>query len=56
MKLGLNPNSSSLGGDITFLILGASALAVFTPFIGALLRLRRPAAVGPTPPAEVDAG
>jgi hypothetical protein len=46
MKLGLNPNSSSLGGDVTFLLLGATALSFFTPFIATLLRARRPAIVG----------
>lgn len=52
-KLGLNPNSSSLGADVTFLLLGASALGLFTPMIAALLRLRRPAVAGdPATPAE----
>lgn len=40
MKWGLNPNSSSLGVDVTFLLFGASALAVATPVVSALLRLR----------------
>jgi hypothetical protein len=42
VKLGMNPNSSSLGGDVTFLLLGATALSLFTPIVAALLRLRRP--------------
>jgi hypothetical protein len=57
IKLGMNPNSSSLGGDVTFLLLGATALAMFTPAIAALLRLRRPALVAPAaaaPGAEAD--
>ncbi len=36
----MNPNSSSLGVDVTFLLVGATALAVVTPVIGALLRWR----------------
>ncbi len=50
IKWGMNPNSSSLGVDVTFLLLGATALAVVTPVIGALLRWRRPAP--PRPPVE----
>ena len=42
IKWGVNPNSSSLGVDVTFLLAGAAALALATPVIGALLRLRRP--------------
>jgi hypothetical protein len=41
----MNPNSSSLGVDVTFLLVGATALAVVTPVIGALLRWRRPRSV-----------
>jgi hypothetical protein len=51
VKLGMNPNSSSLGGDVTFLLLGATALAMFTPMISALLRLRRPALIPSVGPA-----
>ena len=40
IKWGLNPNSSSLGVDVTFLLLGAAALSVATPFVSALVRLR----------------
>jgi hypothetical protein len=40
-KWGMNPNSSSLGVDVTFLLFGASALAVATPVIAALLRFKR---------------
>jgi hypothetical protein len=47
IKWGMNPNSSSLGVDVTFLLLGATALAVVTPVIGALLRWRRPAPAAP---------
>jgi hypothetical protein len=46
IKWGMNPNSSSLGIDVTFLLVGATALAIVTPVIGALLRWRasKPAA------------
>jgi len=50
IKWGMNPNSSSLGVDVTFLLVGATALAIVTPVIGALLRWRKP--VSPTPPAQ----
>ncbi len=43
-KWGLNPNSSSLGVDVTFLLVGATAVAMATPIVGALLRWRRPTA------------
>ena len=43
IKWGMNPNSSSLGVDVTFLLVGATALAMITPVIGALLRWRKPA-------------
>ena len=43
IKWGMNPNSSSLGVDVTFLLLGATALAIVTPVIGALLRWKKPA-------------
>jgi hypothetical protein len=43
VKWGLNPNSSSLGVDVTFLLFGAAALSLATPFISALIRLRKPA-------------
>jgi hypothetical protein len=36
----MNPNSSSLGVDVTFLLVGATALAIVTPVLGALLRWR----------------
>ena len=43
IKWGMNPNSSSLGVDVTFLLVGATALAMVTPIVGALLRWRKPA-------------
>jgi hypothetical protein len=47
VKWGLNPNSSSLGVDVTFLLFGAAALSMATPVIGALLRWRKPAMAAP---------
>ncbi|MCA9680370.1 MAG: hypothetical protein H6709_15480 [Kofleriaceae bacterium] len=41
IKWGVNPNSSSLGADVTFLIFGATALSLATPVIAALIRWRR---------------
>jgi hypothetical protein len=41
IKWGMNPNSSSLGVDVTFLLVGATMLAAVTPVIGAVLRWRR---------------
>ena len=40
IKWGMNPNSSSLGVDVTFLLAGATALAIVTPIVGAWLRWR----------------
>ena len=48
IKWGMNPNSSSLGVDVTFLLVGSTVLAAITPVIGALLRWRTPAPVEPT--------
>ena len=36
-KLGYNPNSSSLGVDVTFLLFGISAIAMLTPFVSLFL-------------------
>lgn len=41
IKWGLNPNSSSLGVDVTFLLFGAGLVSLMTPVVGALLRLRK---------------
>ena len=54
IKWGMNPNSSSLGVDVTFLLVGATVLAAVTPVIGALLRWRRPVPI--EPPAAAPAG
>ena len=52
IKWGMNPNSSSLGVDVTFLLVGATALAMVTPIVGALLRWRRSRPVEPTTASE----
>jgi hypothetical protein len=52
IKWGMNPNSSSLGVDVTFLLVGATALAALTPVVGALLRWRRKQPLPPAPPAD----
>ena len=57
IKWGMNPNSSSLGVDVTFLLVGSTVLAMVTPLIGALLRMRgrgpadKSSAAGPDVPA-----
>jgi hypothetical protein len=58
IKWGMNPNSSSLGVDVTFLLVGATVLAAVTPVIGALLRWRRPVAAtaAVASPARDDRG
>jgi hypothetical protein len=52
VKWGMNPNSSSLGVDVTFLLIGATTLAIITPVIGALLRWRKPLPVEPRKDAD----
>lgn len=52
IKWGMNPNSSSLGVDVTFLLVGATALAMVTPVVGALLRWRKPTDPKPEPDPE----
>jgi len=41
VKWGFNPNSSSLGVDVTFLLFGMAAVALLTPIIALFLRARR---------------
>lgn len=52
VKWGYNPNSSSLGVDVTFLLFGMAAVAFLTPLVGLLLRLRRQPAL---PARDVEA-
>lgn len=47
VKWGYNPNSSSLGVDITFLLLGLSVITLLTPLVGFLLRFQRAAKTDP---------
>ncbi|MBS1123092.1 MAG: hypothetical protein H6Q90_5320 [Deltaproteobacteria bacterium] len=54
IKWGMNPNSSSLGVDVTFLLVGATALAMVTPIVGALLRWRKALPVEPTTAAPTE--
>jgi hypothetical protein len=56
VKWGYNPNSSSLGVDVTFLLLGISVIALLTPLVALFLRTRRrriadEGAALPPPPA-----
>jgi hypothetical protein len=41
VKWGYNPNSSSLGVDVTFLLFGMAAIALLTPIVALFLRARR---------------
>ena len=41
VKLGYNPNSSSLGVDVTFLLFGLGAITLLTPIVATMLRLQR---------------
>lgn len=50
VKWGYNPNSSSLGVDVTFLLFGMSAVALFTPLIALFLRARRRPQLPPPSP------
>jgi hypothetical protein len=52
VRFGANPNSSSLGVDVTFLLFGGTAAMAFSIALGAFLRARRrPAPVVGEPPA-----
>ena len=44
IKWGYNPNSSSLGVDVTFLLFGLSAITLVTPVVSWWLRARTKAA------------
>jgi hypothetical protein len=50
VKWGYNPNSSSLGVDVTFLLFGMAAIALLTPIVSLFLRARRT----PLPPPSSD--
>jgi hypothetical protein len=40
VKWGYNPNSSSLGVDVTFLLFGMAAIAFLTPLVSLIIRLK----------------
>ena len=50
VKWGYNPNSSSLGVDVTFLLFGMAAIALLTPIISLFLRARRARPTALPPP------
>jgi hypothetical protein len=50
VKWGYNPNSSSLGVDVTFLLFGMATIALLTPIVSLFLRSRRRLPVDPAPP------
>jgi hypothetical protein len=52
----MNPNSSSLGVDVTFLLFGAAAVAMTTPLVGAWLRWRKPAMAAAMPAIDGSPG
>ena len=59
VKWGYNPNSSSLGVDITFLLFGLSIITLLTPLLGFLLRFyraenKRPDTLPPGAASAVD--
>lgn len=47
VKWGYNPNSSSLGVDVTFLLFGLSIITLLTPLLGLLLRWQAARRTGP---------
>jgi hypothetical protein len=49
VKWGYNPNSSSLGVDVTFLLFGMATIALLTPIVSLFLRTRRR-----LPPSSTD--
>ena len=53
VKWGYNPNSSSLGVDITFLLFGLSIITLLTPLVGFLLRWYRAEAAAPLAPGPL---
>ena len=39
MKFGVNPNSSSIGSDLTYLLMGAAAITLLVNFMDVGIRL-----------------
>lgn len=58
VKWGMNPNSSSLGVDVTFLLVGATVVSMITPVLGAILRWRsnKPGVDSPSARSPAPAG
>jgi hypothetical protein len=56
VKWGYNPNSSSLGVDVTFLLFGMAAIALLTPIISLFLRGRRALPPSSAPPSSPLSG
>ncbi len=54
VKWGYNPNSSSLGVDVTFLLFGLSIITLLTPLLGLLLRWQVRPASPPTTNSPVQ--
>jgi hypothetical protein len=56
VKWGYNPNSSSLGVDVTFLLFGMAAIALLTPIVSLFLRARRAKPETLPPQSTLDSG
>jgi hypothetical protein len=56
VKWGYNPNSSSLGVDVTFLLFGMAAIALLTPIVSLFLRARRAKPSALPPDSTLDTG
>jgi len=54
IKRGFNPNSSSLGFDVTFLLGSLGAVSLFTTVISTLLRVRKPTPHGEAAHPQAD--
>ncbi len=56
VRFGVNPNSSSLGVDVTFLLLGGAAAVAISLFLSTWIRGRRSRAtvVGEASQAQLD--
>ena len=52
VKRGFNPNSSSLGFDVTFLLASVGGLSLFSAVVSAILRVRKPKRHGQGPPPD----
>jgi hypothetical protein len=48
VRFGYNPNSSSLGVDVSFLLFGMGAITLLTPVVATLLRMARAPKASPS--------